>query len=180
MAHQEQVDFCLSVKDRFPELFKNATVVDIGSLDINGNNRYLFDNCNYVGIDIGEGKNVDIVSKGHEFTVTSKVDIVISSECFEHDQYWDKTIKNIVENLLKKGGMFLFTCATTGRAEHGTRKANAGCSPLTAITNGWEDYYLNLTEEDIRTAIDIDAYFAEYEFFVNTISCDLYFWGLRR
>jgi hypothetical protein len=180
MAHQEQVDFCLSVKDRYSDFFKNANVIDIGSLDINGNNRYLFENCNYTGVDIGAGRNVDVVSKGHEYTPNEKVDFVISTECFEHDQYWDKTIHNIVENMLKNGGMFLFTCATTGRPEHGTRRADAGCSPFTAQTNGWEDYYQNLTEEDIRKAIDVDAYFKDYQFSVNPISCDIYFWGIKK
>ena len=79
MAHQEQVDFCLSVKDRYSDFFKNANVIDIGSLDINGNNRYLFEDCNYTGVDIGAGKNVDVVSKGHEYFPNEKVDFVIST-----------------------------------------------------------------------------------------------------
>jgi hypothetical protein len=52
MAHQEQKDFCLSVKEFMPDFFKGVSVLDIGSLDINGNNRYLFENYDYTGIDI--------------------------------------------------------------------------------------------------------------------------------
>ena len=52
MAHQSQVDYCLSVKSRFPGHFRRKSVLDAGSLDINGNNRYLFDDCQYVGIDV--------------------------------------------------------------------------------------------------------------------------------
>ena len=55
MAHQEQINFCKSVKEFMPDFFKGVSVLDIGSLDINGNNRYLFDNYDYTGIDIGEG-----------------------------------------------------------------------------------------------------------------------------
>ena len=44
---------------RYGNLFKNKKVLDIGSLDINGSNRFLFEDCNYLGIDVGEGKNVD-------------------------------------------------------------------------------------------------------------------------
>lgn len=52
MAHQEQVRFCESVREKFPSLFVGKKVLDAGSLDINGNNRYLFTDCEYVGIDV--------------------------------------------------------------------------------------------------------------------------------
>ena len=67
MAHPQQVSFLNLVKQKFPEKFKNCNVVDIGSLDINGNTRFLFEDFEYTGVDIGEGPNVDVVSKGHEF-----------------------------------------------------------------------------------------------------------------
>ena len=73
MAHPEQAVFCNSVKNQFSQKFSNADVLDIGSLDINGNNRYLFSNCTYTGVDIGQGKNVDVVSKGHEFSVLNMI-----------------------------------------------------------------------------------------------------------
>ena len=63
----------------------NKLVLDIGSLDINGNNQYLFEDCQYTGIDVGVGKNVDIVSKAHELKMPSGTyDTIISTECFEH------------------------------------------------------------------------------------------------
>ena len=65
MAHEEQKIFLESVKSKFSEKFKNCRVLDIGSLDINGNNRFLFENYEYIGLDIGEGNNVDIVCRGH-------------------------------------------------------------------------------------------------------------------
>ena len=79
MAHQAQVDYCLFVKNKFPEFFKNTRVVDFGSLDINGSNRQFFDDCEYTGLDIGEGKNVDIVTKAHEYNAPdSSYDVVVS------------------------------------------------------------------------------------------------------
>jgi hypothetical protein len=45
MAHQAQQDFCNSVRQLFPDHFRGKTVLDVGSLDINGNNRYLFTDC---------------------------------------------------------------------------------------------------------------------------------------
>ena len=119
MAHPQQVDFCKSVKGLLPHFFHNNFVVDIGSLDINGNNQYLFDDCLYLGIDLFPGKNVDLATTAHEFNLPDEsVDVIISTECFEHDRFYSLTLKNIVR-ILKPGGLFIFSCATTGRPEHG-------------------------------------------------------------
>ena len=62
MAHHAQRLFFTRVKHRFPERFDGCSVLDIGSLDINGNNRYLFNGGTYIGIDVGQGRNVDVRS----------------------------------------------------------------------------------------------------------------------
>ena len=50
MAHHAQRLFFTRVKHRFPERFDGCSVLDIGSLDINGNNRYLFNGGTYIGM----------------------------------------------------------------------------------------------------------------------------------
>lgn len=177
MAHKDQVFFFKKLKDLKPHFFDKCNVLDLGSLDINGNNRHLFTNYTYVGIDIGVGKNVDVMCRNHEYKTEDRFDVVISSECFEHDEFWDKSIKNGID-LLKPGGLFTFTCATTGRPEHGTRRTSPIDSPFTSKLDN--DYYMNLTEEDIRKAIDIEGCFSEYKFEVNEKACDLYFWGVKK
>ena len=177
MAHPEQVNFCSKVKNKFPDLFKNTCVLDIGSLDINGNNRYLFENCSYIGVDVGDGKNVDYVCRGHEFRPNKQYGVVISTECFEHDQHWKETIQNCV-NLTKSGGIFLFTCATTGRQEHGTTRTTPQDSPFTHSL--FNDYYMNLTEDDILDVPFFLDYFTDYKFSTNTHTKDLYFYGIKK
>lgn len=176
MAHYEQQQFMLSVKDRFPQLFKGVRVLDIGSLDINGNNRYLFEDYEYVGVDIGPGPNVDIISRGHEYRDDKEFDLVISSECFEHDEFWALTFLNGV-SLLKPKGLFLFSCATHGRGEHGTRRTSPQDSPFTSQLQN--DYYRNLGEEDFK-GLDLDTLFSEYEFQTRQSPADLYFWGIKK
>ncbi len=163
MAHKAQIKFCLSVKQKFPEYFKNRNILDCGSLDVNGNNRYLFADCEYLGVDVDQGDNVDIVSAIHDVDYPDgSFDFIISTECFEHDKFHKKSFESIVK-LLTSDGMFLFTCAATGRSKHGTQK-----------------YYKNLDEKDIREAIDIDEIFREYEFSRNKSHQDLYFWGIKK
>lgn len=178
MSHVQQQEYCKKIKNLVPLYFKNKLVLDIGSLDINGSNYSLFDNCLYIGIDIGNGKNVDIVTKGHELNLPDgSIDTIISTECFEHDQFYEKTLRNICR-MLKPGGFFLFTCATTGRPEHGTRRTTPSDAPLLS-EGGWSDYYKNLTEEDIKQAIEVKNIFKEYSFDINEESHDLYFWGIK-
>jgi glycosyltransferase involved in cell wall biosynthesis/SAM-dependent methyltransferase len=179
MAHVQQAEFCLSVRNAFPVYFSERIVVDIGSLDINGNNQFLFSNCLYLGVDVAPGRNVDFVSPGHALGLPDgSIDTVVSTECFEHDQYYEQTLKNIVR-LLKPGGMFLFSCATTGRPEHGTRRTTPHDAPLIQGLGEWSDYYKNLEERDIREVINIDAVFSHYAFSVNDETHDLYFWGIK-
>lgn len=180
MAHKAQRQFCLRVKEHLTPHFSGVRVLDVGSLDINGNNRYLFEDASYLGIDVAEGRNVDQVALAHELDEPDEsFDVIISTECFEHDMYFSRSLKNIVR-MLKSGGLFLFTCATTGRKEHGTAGADPADSPLTSqLDNQWSAYYKNLSEEDIREAINVDDIFRQYHFEVNKGLFDLYFWGLK-
>ncbi|MGF6987080.1 hypothetical protein QFZ99_006621 [Paraburkholderia atlantica] len=180
MAHQNQIDFCESIKMRFPDFFSNAFVLDIGSLDLNGNNQFLFDHCRYLGLDLMPGDNVDIVGKGHELALPDGTfDTIISTECFEHDRFYEKTLANATR-MLKPGGMFIFTCATTGRPEHGTARTTPHDAPFIQQMGDWADYYKNLTEEDVRDALDLDGIFSFYEFSVNHQTHDLYFAGIKK
>lgn len=179
MAHYQQQEFCLKVKKKLEKYFFRSFVLDIGSLDINGNNQYLFDESGYIGVDLSVGRNVDVVTKGHEVCFPDETfDVILSTECFEHDQHYTETIRNCYR-MLKKGGLFLFTCATTGRPEHGTRRSMPADAPFIQNIDGWSDYYKNLTEKDIRDVIDPDGNFSQYEFSSNLESFDLYFYGIK-
>ena len=180
MAHAQQVKFCSSVKKNYPHFFSNRLVLDVGSLDINGNNLYLFDECHYWGIDLSVGKNVDLAVKGHELALPDEsIDVIISTECFEHDPFYALTIQNIIR-MLKPGGLFLFTCATTGRPEHGTQKTTPQDAPFVQSLGDWADYYKNLEEKDIRDFLNVESTFESFEFSIEQESHDLYFWGVKK
>ena len=179
MAHVQQRDFCLSVKGKFPDFFRGKFVLDVGSLDINGNNQFLFDRCAYIGVDLMPGRNVDIASLAHELKLPdSTFDVIISTECFEHDPSYQDTILNIVR-MLKPGGLFVFSCATTGRPEHGTRRTTPDDAPFTQAFGDWGDYYMNLEEKDIRGFLDVEQTFKCHAFSSQHATHDLYFWGLK-
>jgi SAM-dependent methyltransferase len=178
MAHPAQFNFVDTVKNKFPEYFTDSLVLEIGSLNINGSVRQFFTDCVYIGVDVAPGPNVDVVSLGHEYSMPAgSFDTVISCECFEHDPYWRQTFTNMLR-LTRPKGLVIFSCASTGRAEHGTRSSEPESSPLT-VGLGW-DYYKNLTEQDFTAVFDLDSFFSEYKFTTNNVDCDLYFYGIKR
>lgn len=189
MAHSEQWIFCEKVKSKFPNYFKKVKVLDIGSFDVNGNEEFLFDDCEFYGLDLSEGPGVDIVCSAHEYDASDEsYDTIISCECWEHNPFYEESIQNAVR-LLKTGGLFLFTCATTGRPVHGVKSLenyyknkdkNWKTMPNVSIENWDNNYYKNLTENDIRECLDVDQIFTEYSFEVEAKHCDLYFWGIKR
>ena len=181
MAHPQQQAFCESVKVRFPQYFAGVMVLDIGSLDINGNNQVLFDADNlYLGIDVAPGRNVDIVCPAHELGLPNATfDIVISTECLEHDRHWVKSLQNAIR-MLRPGGLLLVTCATMGRLEHGTLRTTPHDAPLLAMVDGeWANYYRNLDENDIRAEIDVAGLFQFVEFSIGEETHDLYLCAIK-
>jgi hypothetical protein len=170
MSHPAQMVFVEKVRAAFPECFVRSTVLEVGSLNLNGSIRQFFQQCIYVGVDIGPGKDVDLVARGENLAYEDEsFTVVASCECFEHNPEWVRTLENMIRMSSK---LVFFTCATTGRAEHGTPRTNPHDAPYCG------DYYLNLTEDDVRASIDLSA-FKEYEFSVDNEAYDLYFWGIK-
>lgn len=179
--HDQARRFTVYIKQQFPSFFKDVCALDVGSGDINGNNRFLFDNCEYHGNDVFAANNVTIVSKTSALPFESgKFDTIISTECFEHDPEYAESFKKIVD-MLKPGGLFAFTCASFGRYEHGTRRTSPGDSYGTiGNVEGWTDYYKNLVVEDLDLAVNIHETFSQYGSYYNGESKDLYFWGIKK
>jgi SAM-dependent methyltransferase len=176
MAHPSQRQWCEVTKYRFPDFFDKKRVLDVGSLDINGSNKDLFTNCEYIGIDVGEGKNVDVVCKAHEYKA-EPFDVIISTECFEHDQHIAETLPHII-TLLKPGGLFVFTCATEGRLPHGCEQRSPQDSPLTMQRDDWNhSYYRNLTANDVCSMLDMNLF---KDFHFNLIDLDIRFYGIKK
>jgi SAM-dependent methyltransferase len=179
MAHPQQIAFCRKIRSFFPEYFRGQRVLDIGSLDVNGNNRYLFEGCEYVGLDLLPGPNVDVACTAHEYTAQKPFDVVISTECLEHDVFYAETLKNAVA-LLRPGGLLLLTCATTGRPEHGTLRQKPEDAPfLTQIDPEWANYYKVLTVQDVNECLDPQETFSRFGIEVDGHAKDLYFWGIK-
>jgi SAM-dependent methyltransferase len=184
MSHPAQKVFIQSVKDKFKDSFIGKNVLEVGSLNINGTVRDFFENCNYTGIDVGEGLDVDIVCLGQEYRAPDEsFDTLISCECFEHNPEWVATFQNMYR-MCKPGGLIIMTCATGAREEHGTTRCDPSSSPLSVAINC--EYYKNVDQEDFMREFDIQSMFKTFEFSTGNPAhnptgphMDLYFYGIK-
>ena len=177
MSHIDQINFIKEFKEFYinNSFNKDINVLEIGSLDVNGNIRDLFDFTNeYTGIDLEKGPNVDLVLSGIDIDKLDKnFDIIISCECFEHAKDW-KIIFEKMCQISKPNSFIVISVASTGRVEHGTERSGNWQSP-----GNKDDYYLNLTKKDFIKNFDLEKIFSNHFFFYNVNSYDLYFIGIK-
>ncbi len=179
--HEAARKFTVFAKTIFPQYFRNKIVLDVGSGDINGNNRFLFDQCIYHGNDVTAAPNVTIVSRTKDLPFQDEYfDTIISTECFEHDPEYAESLKKIY-SMLRPNGLFVFTCASLNRAEHGTRRTSVRDSYGTMSSQeDMQDYYKNLMIADINEVLPIGQLFSFADGYYNVITHDLYFYGIKR
>jgi hypothetical protein len=96
---------------------KGARVLEIGSYDVNGTVRGLFDRCDYLGIDTRMGPGVDIVADGSTYEDDQPFAVVVTTETLEHAEDPAGIICNAY-TLLADGGWLLITAAAPGRGAH--------------------------------------------------------------
>jgi len=121
--HQSSLESMLAFRKHHLEDRKNESllILDLGSLDINGSYRSLFDafSWKYRGMDMTSGKNVDIVLKNpyrwREIRSRS-ADVLISGQAFEHIEFFWITMLEIAR-VLKPGGLCCII-APSGGPEH--------------------------------------------------------------
>ena len=177
MAHPEQKLFFERLVGRLHRSGQVSMldILEVGSFDVNGSIRGLFDGCNsYLGVDLVPGPGVDLVSGGHKLPDSlGPFDLAIATEVFEHDRFWRETLARM-SSLCKPGGAVLVTCATTGRPEHGTSRTDPSLSPGTS--QGYAEHYKNVTEKELRREAATLG-FSTVQCFSSRWSSDLFFIG---
>jgi SAM-dependent methyltransferase len=177
MAHAAQLEFVELLSKSLEPWFRRRKVLEVGSLDITGSIRGFFPDCDYIGVDVGSGRGVDVICEGQNYDAPAEsFDTVISCEAMEHNPHWLETFRNMVR-LCRPGGLVIMTCATVGRPEHGTARKAPQSSPLTVGLN-W-NYYRNLTRKDFERFGDIRQAFSFHRFWTNWNHFDLLFVGLK-
>lgn len=149
MSHKVQQQWCEGLKLAMPHFFEFKSVLEMGSLNVNGTLRTLFSRCDYIGVDVVAGKGVDKVGIFHEIDFKGVMfDVVCSVNSLEHDMHFDKTLPRMYD-LLMPGGL-MFISAAYKWEEHGTTKHTPWASGTVRMGGKWKDYYRNLEPDDFR------------------------------
>jgi SAM-dependent methyltransferase len=95
---------------------KDLTIIDIGSQDINGSLRSVAPpNNKYIGIDFLKAKGVDVVITD-QYSLpfdNESVDVIVSSSCFEHSEFfW--LLFNEGLRILKPTGLMYINAPSNG------------------------------------------------------------------
>lgn len=95
---------------------KPTSVLDVGSLDVNGGPRHLF-KCDYLGIDPVDGPSVDSTIPVKMMPLDKKFDTVICLNMLEHSPTFMTDLLYIHE-LVEKSGYFFLSVPGIGFPEH--------------------------------------------------------------
>jgi SAM-dependent methyltransferase len=128
------------IQSALGSLTPRRSVLEIGSRNINGSVRSLFNGAAYVGIDVTDGPGVDLVENGATFTTECRVDTVVCCEVLEHTEEAPAIVANAI-SLLQPDGILLVTCAAPPRAPHSAVDGNG-------LRNG--EYYRNVAPNELH------------------------------
>lgn len=144
-------------------------VLDVGSLDVNGHLRKFFPDSTYVGVDMRDGENVDVVCNGHDLVTRfgeASFDLVLCFDTLEHDDRFWQTWEQC-RAVCKVGGFVALGVPGRNHPQHDHPRDYWRFMP-----HAFEDYFLQGLD-DTRLEIQTDDPAHQHE-------DEIYGWGRRR
>jgi len=118
-----------------------TTVVELGSRNVNGTLRGLLPSyARYIGVDITDGPDVDVVADAADFVPEVTPNFVLCAEVLEHTPRAAEICAN-AHRMLVDNGFFLLSAASDPRAEHSAVDGGPG------LRDG--EYYHNVSPDDL-------------------------------
>lgn len=104
MRHQTK-KFVKMFLDKYPKKYK---ILEVGSMNVSGHLKEELEGYGYIGIDMRDGDNVDVVMNGHDLAdhYGEDFDLVLCFDTMEHDDKFWLTIE-AMKKVLKPGGWML-------------------------------------------------------------------------
>lgn len=122
-------------------------VLEVGSRDINGGIRDLFEPCVYFGIDLEPGPGVDEVADVTAWQTDRRFDAVVCCEVLEHAPDPQAVVAACIA-LLNPHGRLILTAASNPRAPHSGHDG-------AAVQTG--EHYANVDPDTLRSWLTFDG-----------------------
>ena len=117
--HPGNMDWLKLLRQKYPAHFTGASVLEIGSYNINGTARDCFkDVKRYVGVDVAKGPCVDVVARAADtrFKV-EEFDTLVYLSVFEHDPNWRAGFDHNL-HWIRPGGLIIICFGAEGNLRH--------------------------------------------------------------
>jgi len=118
--HESSLRHMRRLADNYLKAGEPLTIADLGSCDVNGSYRPLFDRpgWRYIGVDLAPGTNVDCVldSPYRLPFAGNSIDVFVSGQAFEHVEFFWLTWLEMAR-VVKPGGL-IFLIAPSRGPEH--------------------------------------------------------------
>lgn len=146
--HKQAYDYVADMANRYGPF---ESVVELGSQDMNGSVRSLFESArSYVGLDVAEGPGVDVVfDPSDPWVPKDMVDLVVCCEVLEHVEEWYRVLYHAYA-CLKPGGRLILTCAGPNRRVH------SGVTGKRQLEPG--EHYANVHPEALKVALQMSGF----------------------
>jgi SAM-dependent methyltransferase len=113
--HQTAMNNAKAFHDAYVSRLGRLHIVEIGSQDVNGSIRDHFKGHDYIGVDFAPGKGVQVILDDPYALPfpDSSVDVVLTSSCFEHSEFFWLTFAEVAR-ILKPGGLCYINVPSNG------------------------------------------------------------------
>jgi SAM-dependent methyltransferase len=120
MVHRTAINNAKLFADTYVQPLGKVSVVEIGSQNVNGSIKQAFSpEVTYVGLDFADAPGVDVrLTDPYSFPFEdNEIDVVVSSSCFEHSEFFWLTFLEAVR-IVRPGGLIYLNAPSNGQV-HG-------------------------------------------------------------
>jgi hypothetical protein len=157
------------VAQKVGELGPFNDVCEVGSRNINGTIRPAFGLCRYIGVDLIDGPDVDVIADFVTWDTAQRFDCVVTTGALEHYPNPAGIVQRAAE-LLKPSGVLIVTCAGPGWRPH------SGVDGGDELHEG--EHYCNIDTPQLGEMFNVSG-FGEWELETNKQFADTLGWAQK-